>query len=394
MEDVVIVAGGRTAVGAFGKSLKEVSAVELGKQVLEGVMKKVPIEKKEVDEIIFGHGYVHGGGLNSARIASQKAGFPESIPAHVIIKACGSSLKAITSGALAIMAGQEEIVIAGGVESMSQVPYLLRNRWGGKFGHLQIEDALLTDGLTCSLENEHMGATAERLARKYNISREEQDSFAFRSHQKAKKAIEEDRFQEEIIPLQVKGKKEAFIFAKDESVRPEASFSKFAQLSPVFEEGGTITAGNACPMNDGAAAVVLMSHKKAIEKGLEPMVKIKAFASAGVDPGIMGIGPVPATRKALEKAGLSLEDIGRVELNEAFAGQALAVMKELKMHPERVNVNGGAIALGHPVGATGAKLTVSLMYEMIRSQERYGMVTLCMAGGMGLTVIYENMNSC
>ncbi|MCU6602503.1 thiolase family protein [Peribacillus frigoritolerans] len=391
MNEVVIVAGARTAVGTFGKSLRNVKATELGRQVLEGLMENSGLGKEKVNEVIFGHGYVHGGGLNSARISSQLACFPHSVPGHVVIKACGSGLKAITNAALTIAAGQEDVIIAGGVESMSNVPYIVKNRWGGKFGNLTMEDALLADGLICSLEHDHMGITAERLAEKYGIRREEQDQFAYQSHKKAWKAIEEGRFNREIISLKIKDRKGLQIFNHDEGVREDIHLDQLANLQAVFKNEGTITAGNACPMNDGAAAVLLMSKQQAEEKGLKPLLKIKAFASAGVEPGVMGIGPVPATRKALEKAGLSLGDIGLIELNEAFAAQALAVIKELDLNPDIVNVNGGAIALGHPVGATGAKLTVTLMHEMLRSQVKYGMVTLCMAGGMGLSVIYENM---
>ncbi|MGG0788839.1 thiolase family protein [Peribacillus simplex] len=391
MNEVVIVAGARTAVGTFGKSLRNVKATELGRQVLEGLMEKSSLGKEKVNEVIFGHGYVHGGGLNSARISSQMANFPHSVPGHVVIKACGSGLKAITTAALTIAAGQEDVIIAGGVESMSNVPYIVKNRWGGKFGNVTMEDALLADGLICSLGNEHMGITAERLAEQYGISRKEQDQFAYQSHKKAWKAVEEGRFNQEIIPLKIKDRKGPQIFNQDEGVREDIHLSNLASLQAVFKNEGTITAGNACPMNDGAAAVLLMSKQQAEEKGLKPLLKIKAFASAGVEPGVMGIGPVPATRKALAKAGLSLEDIGLIELNEAFAAQALAVIKELDLNQDIVNVNGGAIALGHPVGATGAKLTVTLMHEMLRSQVKYGMVTLCMAGGMGLSVIYENM---
>ncbi|WHX65973.1 thiolase family protein [Peribacillus frigoritolerans] len=391
MNEVVIVAGARTAVGSFGKSLRNVKATELGRQVLEGLMDNSGLGKEKVNEVIFGHGYIHGGGLNSARISSQLASFPHSVPGHVVIKACGSGLKAITNAALTIAAGQEDVIIAGGVESMSNVPYIVKNRWGGKFGNVTMEDALLADGLICSLGNEHMGITAERLAEKYGIRREEQDQFAYQSHKKAWKAIVEGRFDREIISLKIKDRKGLQIFNHDEGVREDIHLDQLASLPAVFKNEGTITAGNACPMNDGAAAVLLMSKQQAEEKGLKPLLKIKAFASAGVEPGVMGIGPVPATRKALEKAGLSLRDIGLIELNEAFAAQALAVIKELDLNPDIVNVNGGAIALGHPVGATGAKLTVTLMHEMLRSQVKYGMVTLCMAGGMGLSVIYENM---
>ncbi len=391
MRDVVIVAGVRSAVGAFGKSLRDVPATELGRQVLEGLMNKVDLPKEQVNEVIFGNGYVHGGGLNAARISSQLAGFPRNVYGHIVIKACGSGLKAIGNGALAIAAGQEDVVIAGGVESMSSVPYLVKNRWGSKFGNLSMEDALLSDGLICSLTGEHMGLTAERLAVQYGISREEQDRFAYESHVRAAAAIEADTFASEIVPIEIRDRKGTRVFAQDESVRHDIKLEELAKLKSVFQKEGTITAGNACPMNDGAAAVLMMSREKAEEAGLTPLVKIKAFASAGVEPDVMGIGPVPATQKVLEKAGLTLEEIGLIELNEAFAAQALSVIKCLELDTSKVNVNGGAIALGHPVGATGAKLTVTLMNEMIRRREKYGMVTLCMAGGMGMSVIYENL---
>lgn len=391
MQDAVIVAGVRTAVGAFGKSLKNVGAVELGRQVLEKLIEKTAFPKDGVEEVVFGHGYVHGGGLNSARIASQKAGFPEETPAYIVIKACGSSLKAITNAAASIQAGQNEVIVAGGTESMSNVPYIVKNRWGSKFGNIIMEDALMADGLICSLGHEHMGITAERLAEQYQISRKEQDHFAYNSHLKAARAIQESRFSDEIVPVEIQTKKGIQFFSTDESVRESVELEKLASLNPVFQKGGLVTAGNACPMNDGAAALLMMSRGRAEQEGLQPLVKIKAYASAGVNHSVMGIGPVPATKKALEKAGLTLDDIGLIELNEAFAAQALAVIKELGLDESRVNVNGGAIALGHPVGATGAKLSVTLIHQMIRSKTKYGLVTLCMAGGMGITVIYENM---
>lgn len=391
MQDAVIVAGVRTAVGAFGKSLKNVTANELGRQVLEGLMEKVAIAKKDVEEIIFGHGYVHGGGLNSARIASQRAGFSVATPAYVVIKACGSSLKAITNGALSIQTGQHEVIIVGGVESMSNVPYMINIRWGTQYGNVQMEDALLSDGLICSLGREHMGVTAERLAELYNISREEQDEFAIQSHIKAHNAIKQGKFNDEIVPIQMKTKNGIEKFMIDESVKYPVNRKKLSELKPVFKKGGLVTAGNACPMNDGAAALLMMSKERALKEKIRPLLKVKAFASAGVHHTIMGLGPVHATKLALKKANLTLNEIDLIELNEAFAAQAIAVMKELSLDEQKVNVNGGAIALGHPVGATGAKLTVSLMYEMLRTKKKYGMVTMCMAGGMGITVIYENL---
>ncbi|MEI3605271.1 thiolase family protein [Pseudogracilibacillus sp. SE30717A] len=392
MEEAVIVSGVRTAVGAFGKSLRTVVANDLGKHVLEGLVEQAGFSKDKVEEVIFGHGYVHGGGLNSARIASQQAGFSEKIPAYVVIKACGSSLKAITNATASIQTRQNEVIVVGGTESMSNVPYLVKTRWGTKFGNVEMEDALMTDGLICSLGHEHMGDTAERLAEQYNISREEQDDFAFESHIKAIMAMDANKFSDEIVPVKMKTRKCVEKFDIDESVIHSINREKLASLRPVFQQSGTITAGNACPMNDGAAALLMMSKTKAEAEGLKPLVKVKAYASAGVNPSIMGIGPAPATRKALKKASLTLEDIGLIELNEAFAAQAIAVIKELHLDEKKVNVNGGAIALGHPVGATGAKLSVTLIHEMIRTQTKYGLVTMCMAGGMGIAVIYENMS--
>lgn len=390
MQEAVIVAARRTAVGGFGKSLRDLSAAELGRLVLEDLLAGSGVKKQLVEEVVFGHGYVHGGGLNSARIASQRAGFPRDVPGYVVIKACGSSLKAITLAALTIMTGQAEVIVAGGVENMSRVPHLLRHRWGTRLGDVALEDALLADGLTCSLTGLHMGDTAEELARRYGITREEQDIFAFESHRKAAAAQATGRFTEEIVPVAVTNGRDTRLFAADESVRADVSLERLAALPAVFREGGTVTAGNSCPLNDGAAALLMMSAAKAESLGLQPLGVVRAFASAGVDPEIMGIGPVPATRKALAHAGLRLDDIDLVELNEAFAAQSLAVLRELEIDPGRVNVNGGAIALGHPVGATGAKLTTTLLYELRRRQARFGLVTLCMAGGQGIATVFEN----
>lgn len=390
MRDAVIVAGRRTAVGAFGRSLRDISAPQLGRLVLEDLVTSTGIKPESVDEVIFGHGYIHGGGLNSARISSQWAGFPYEVPAYVVMKACGSSLKAAMLAAQAVWTGQAELVVAGGVESMSQVPYLSDSRWGLRHGHSRLTDPILSDGLTCPLTGDHMGVTAERLAQKHGISREEQDRFAADSHAKAAAAQAAGRFADEIVPVTVKGKRDSVLFDADESVRPDVSLEKLSELPTVFLEDGTVTPGNACPMNDGAAALLIASPQKADELGLEPLARIRSFAAAGVPPEIMGIGPVPAAKKALDLAGLSLEDIDLIELNEAFAAQSLAVVRELELDMRRLNVNGGAIALGHPVGATGAKLTTSLIQEMSRREARFGMVTLCMGGGQGLSVIYEN----
>lgn len=390
MQRAVIVAARRTAVGAFGKSLRDVEAAELGRLVLEALMRDSGVDPALVEEVVFGHGYVHGGGLNSARIASQRAGFPLETPGYVVIKACGSSLKGLILAAQTIMTGQAEVMVAGGVENMTRTPYLLRDhRWGARLGDTVAEDAILADGLTCSLTGIHMGVTAENLARRHSISREEQDLFALESHRRARAAQVAGRFSDEIVPVTVRERRETRVFNVDESVRAEATMEGLAKLPAVFQEGGTVTAGNSCPMNDGASAVLIMSEAKARELGLEILGAVRAFASAGVDPTIMGIGPVPATRKALANARLTLEDIGLIELNEAFAAQSLAVIRELGLDPARVNVNGGAIALGHPVGATGTKLTTTLLHEMKRRDARYGLVTLCMAGGQGIATIFE-----
>lgn len=391
MRDAVIVDGNRTAVGMFGKTLREVPAYELATHVLKDLMQRTKLSKEAVDEIIFGHGYIHGCGLNIARIASQRAGFPEEVPAHGVIKACASGLKAIALAATAVKAGEAEVIVAGGAESMSQVPYLVRSRWGKRYGNMLLEDTLLVDGLICSLAGVHMGVTAERLAQRYGITRYEQDEFACSSHRKAAAAIQRGAFEEEIVPWEVKKGNQSILFSQDESVRFDISMEKISSLPAVFQENGTVTAGNSCPMNDAAATTLVMSAEKARELGLEPKGRVVAMASVGVSPEIMGIGPVPAVRRALGKACLDLDDISLVELNEAFAAQSLAVIKELELDSRKVNVNGGAIALGHPVGATGPKLTINLLNELIRRDERYGLVTLCMSGGMGMAVIFENL---
>jgi len=392
MQKAVIVAARRTPVGAFGKSLRDLPAAELGRIVLEALMADSGVDASLVEEVVFGHGYVHGGGLNSARISSQRAGFPLDTPAYVVIKACGSSLKAVTLAAQTIMTGQADVVVAGGVENMTRTPHLLRDhRWGTRLGDTIVEDAILADGLTCSLAGVHMGVTAENLARRYDITREEQDLFAIESHRRAHAAQQAGRFADELVPVTVRDRRETRLFVADESVRPDATLESLAKLPAVFVEGGTVTPGNSCPMNDGASAVLMMSERKAAELGLEPLGAVRAFAAAGVDPTVMGIGPVPATLKALARAGLTLDDIDLIELNEAFAAQSLAVIRELGLDPARVNVNGGAIALGHPVGATGAKLTGTLLHEMKRRGARYGLVTLCMAGGQGIAAIFEGL---
>jgi len=389
VEEPVVVAACRTAVGTFGGSLKAVSAVDLAEVVLQGLLERLRLSPSEVDEVVFGHGYPHGCGLNVARLGSQKAGYPVEVPAYVVIKACGSSLKAIELAAQAIATGSAEAVVAGGVENMSQVPHILRYRWGQKLGNGSLEDALLADGLYCTLAQMHMGATAENVAKLYGVSRAEQDEFALNSHQKALAACEAGRFEGEIAPVAISTPQGEGVFRVDESIRADTSLDRLGRLPAVFIEGGTVTAGNSCPLNDGSAAVLIMSSVKAASLGIRPIARIRSFAAAGVPPDVMGIAPVPATRKALKRAGLALSDIDLIELNEAFAAQSLVVISELGLDSDRVNVNGGAIALGHPVGATGAKLTTTLLFEMRRRGVQFGLVTLCMAGGQGLAVVYE-----
>lgn len=389
--EVVIVSAVRTAMGNFNGSLKNVSASELGAAVIKGALEKAGIKPDQVDEVIMGNVLQAGQGQNPARQAAIKAGIPESVSSMTINKVCGSGLKAVHLASQAILAGEADIVVAGGMENMSQAPYLLKNaRDGFKMGDQKLIDTLTSDGLTCVFNDYHMGITAENLASKYSITREEQDEFSAWSQEKAVKAIESGRFKDEIVPVAIPQRKgEPVVFAVDEYPKKGTTVEKLAGLRPAFKKDGTVTAGNASGINDGAAAVVVMSRKKAEELGLEPLVTIKANASAGVDPSIMGIGPVPAVRKALEKASISMEELELVEANEAFAAQSLAVDRELRFNKEILNVNGGAIALGHPIGASGARILVTLIHEMKRRQAQKGLATLCIGGGQGVATIVE-----
>lgn len=389
--EVVIVSAVRTAIGSFGGSLQNVSAPTLGGVVIKEALNKVGIAANDVDEVIMGNVLQAGLGQNPARQAALAAGLPETVSSLTINKVCGSGLKAVHLATQAILAGDAEVIVAGGMENMSQAPYLLKNaRNGFKMGDQKVIDSMIQDGLWCAFNDYHMGITAENLCDKYSITREEQDSFAAVSQQKAEAAIESGRFQDEIVPVEVPGRKgQVTIFDRDEFPRAGTTAESLGKLRPAFKKDGSVTAGNASGINDGAAAVVVMSRQKADELGLTPLVTIKSNASAGVDPSIMGIGPVSAVKKALEKAAVSLEDVELVEANEAFAAQSIAVDRELKFNQETLNVNGGAIALGHPIGASGTRVLVSLIHEMQKREAKLGLATLCIGGGQGVATLVE-----
>ena len=392
MEESVIVSGVRTPFGTFGGSLVDVPATKLGAQVIAESLKRVGVNGEEVDEVLMGNVLQAGVGLSGARQASLGAGIPEAVPSMTVNKACGSSLKTISLADQAIRAGDAEIVVAGGMESMSNAPYLLpRARFGYRMGNGEVQDHMFRDGLICSLANCHMGITAENVAADFKIAREEMDAFSAASQRKALKAWEEGKFAEEVVPVPVPQRRgDPVLFDKDEHIRAESTADRLGKLPPAFMgEGGAVTAGNSSGINDGAAAVVVMSRRRAERMGLKPMGIIRGFGAAGVPPRVMGIGPIPATRKALQRAGLELKDIDLIELNEAFAAQALAVGKELQWDWDRVNVNGGAIAIGHPVGASGARIAMTLLYEMERRDARYGLATMCIGGGMGVAMVME-----
>lgn len=389
--EVVIVSAVRTAIGSFGGSLQNVSAPTLGGVVIKEALNKVGIAANDVDEVIMGNVLQAGLGQNPARQAALAAGLPETVSSLTINKVCGSGLKAVHLATQAILAGDAEVIVAGGMENMSQAPYLLKNaRNGLKMGDQKVVDSMIQDGLWCAFNDYHMGITAENLCDKYSITREEQDSFAAASQQKAEAAIESGRFQDEIVPVEVPGRKgQVTIFDRDEFPRAGTTAESLGKLRPAFKKDGSVTAGNASGINDGAAAVVVMSRQKADELGLTPLVTVKSNASVGVDPSIMGIGPVSAVKKALEKAAVSLEDVELVEANEAFAAQSIAVDRELKFNQETLNVNGGAIALGHPIGASGTRVLVSLIHEMQKREAKLGLATLCIGGGQGVATLVE-----
>lgn len=389
--EAVIVAAVRTAIGSFNGSLKNISAPDLGAAVIKDALKQAGVQPDQVDEIIMGNVLQAGVGQNPARQAAIKAGIPESASSMTINKVCGSGLKAVHLAAQAIIAGDAEVVVAGGMENMSQAPYLLKNaRDGFKMGDQKLVDSMISDGLWCAFNDYHMGVTAENLCSKYDIGRGEQDEFAASSQEKAVKAIEEGKFKDEIVPIEIPQRKgEPVVFDTDEYPKKGTTAEKLGGLRPAFKKDGSVTAGNASGINDGAAALVVMSRAKAEELGLKPLVVIKANASAGVDPSIMGIGPVDAVKKALNKAGMTMDEMELIEANEAFAAQSLAVDRELKFNKEILNVNGGAIALGHPIGASGARILVTLIHEMKRRQAKKGLATLCIGGGQGVATVVE-----
>ncbi len=399
MKSVVITSALRTPVGSMGGVFRDVSDVELARTVLEAVIFQSGIEKSIVDEVVLGQAKQHADAPNIARVATLKAGFPDEVPAYTVHRQCSSGLQAILNAVWQIQAGYGDVIVAGGVESMSTAPYYLRNaRYGYRSGNGALVDPN-TESQPKSQPEEiygsfNMGMTAENLAEKYRITREEQDAFAYTSHVRAIAATDAGRFVGEIVPMSIPaGKGQSILVDADEGPRRHTSPEKMARLKPAFKEGGTVTAGNSSTRNDGAAAMLVMSEDKATELGLKPLVRFVAAGIAGVNPKVMGIGPVPATRKALARSGLSLDDIGLIELNEAFAAQSLAVVKELGLNREILNVNGGAIALGHPLGCSGTRISVTLIHEMLRRKTRYGLATICVAGGLGVSAIFENLSA-
>ncbi|MTK13474.1 MAG: acetyl-CoA C-acetyltransferase [Clostridiaceae bacterium] len=390
MKEVVIVSAVRTAIGKFGGGLKDVPAVELGSLVIREALNRANIDPKLVDEVIMGNVLQAGLGQNPARQALIKAGIPEDVSGFTINKVCGSGLRAVSLAAQMIKAGDSDVVVAGGMENMSMAPYVLATgRWGQRMGDGQITDEMIKDGLWDAFNNYHMGITAENIAEKWRLTREEQDVFSAASQKKAEVAIKEGRFKEEIVPVAIKTRKGETVFDTDEFPRFGTTVESLGALKPAFKKGGTVTAGNASGVNDGAAALVIMSAEKAEELGIKPLAKITSYGSKGLDPAIMGYGPFHATKKALEKANLSIEDIDLIEANEAFAAQSLAVAKDLKFDMNKVNVNGGAIALGHPIGCSGARILTTLLYEMKKRDVKRGLATLCIGGGMGTALIIE-----
>jgi acetyl-CoA C-acetyltransferase len=390
-QDIVIVAAGRTAVGSFGGSLAGMSASQLGSYVIAGLLQRSGLTPEQIDEVIMGQVLTAGTGQNPARQAAVSAGIPYTVPAMTINKVCGSGLKAVHLAMQAVACGDAELVIAGGQESMSQSPHLLpKSRQGNKMGDWKMLDSMIVDGLWDVFNNYHMGLTAENIARKYQFSREAQDAFAAASQQKAEAAQKANRLDEEIIPVEIPQRKgDPIIFAQDEFPRHGTTLEKLSKLRPAFDREGSVTAGNASGINDGAAAVIVTTDSKAKQLGLKALARIKAFASAGVDPAIMGTGPIPATTKCLEKAGWGVQDLDLVEANEAFAAQAMSVNQDLGWDPEKINVNGGAIAIGHPIGASGARILVTLLYEMQRRDAKKGLATLCIGGGQGVALAVE-----
>ncbi|MGU7954898.1 acetyl-CoA C-acetyltransferase [Streptococcus suis] len=390
MQKVAIVSAYRSAIGSFGGSLKDIHIADLGAQVLEAALQKNHIPADLIDEVILGNVLSAGHGQNIARQIALKAGLPETTSAYCVNKVCGSGLKSVLLAAQSIMLGDNDVVVAGGIEIMSQAAYLSKSsRFGSKLGHITLEDSMLTDGLTDAFNDYHMGITAENVAERYQISREAQDTFAYASQEKAAKAIAEGRFADEIVPIKLKNRKGETIFATDEHPRL-TPLEKLATLRPSFKKDGTVTAANASGINDGCAVLVLMSDEKASELNIQPLAYIEAYATSGLDPALMGLGPITASQKALQKLNKTVEDIDLFELNEAFAAQSIPVVKQLGIDSAKVNVNGGAIALGHPIGASGSRILVTLIHELIKQEKELGLCSLCIGGGQGISLIVSN----
>ena len=390
MRPVYVLSAVRTPIGKFGGSFASLTAADLGEAAAKAALERSGLPAAAVDETIFGHARQAGGGPNTARQVSHRAGVPDSVPAFTVNKACASSLKAITLGALTIAAGENDVVLAGGTECMSATPYLLpRARFGMRMGDAEVVDAMYRDGFLCPLCGQLMGETAENLVREYGILRAEQDAYALESQRRAASASSAGRFSDEIVPVSVAGKKGSVTVSADEHPRADSSLESLGKLPPVFDPQGTVHAGNSSGITDGAAALVLGTEEEAGKSGVEPLARVAAWTSAGVDPARMGIGPVPAIRALLQKTKLALSDIDLIELNEAFAAQVIACVRDLSLDPARLNVNGGAIALGHPIGATGARITTTLLHELRRRGAKRGIATLCVSGGMGMAVLFE-----
>ena len=387
--EIFITSARRTAVGSLGKSLKNVSAEELGATVISDVIKVSNLSNNIIDEVIMGQVLTGAAGQNPARQASIKSGIPKEKPAYIVNQVCGSGIRSIASGYQSIKSGDSKIIIAGGQENMSLSPHAIHLRDGKKLGDVEIIDTMIRDGLWDAFNGYHMGVTAENVAEKFQITREEQDKFALRSQEKALAAQKQNKFKEEIIDYKIKSKKTEINFNKDEHPREGINLETLSRLKPVFKKNGTVTAGNASGINDGAAAVTLMSSEEAEKKNVEKLVSIKSWASCGVDPALMGTGPIPSSKKALDLAGWDIKEVDLFEINEAFAAQSLAVVKTLSIPEEKVNVNGGAIALGHPIGASGTRILVTLIHEMIKRDVKKGLATLCIGGGMGIAMCVE-----
>lgn len=396
MREVYIVSACRTGIGSFGGSLKDVPAVKLGATVIKEALIRANVNTNDVDEVLMGNVLQAGLGQNPARQAAVYAGIPVETSSMTINKVCGSGLRAVSLAAQIIKAGDADCIVAGGMENMSQAPYVMRSaRWGARMGSAEMVDVMVYDGLTDAFDQNHMGITAENVAERYNITREEQDEFAFDSQKKAEKAILEGKFKEEIAPVLIPQRKgDPISFDNDEYPKADTTVEKLGKLRAAFKKDGTVTAGNASGINDGAAALVIASKDFVIKHNLKPIGKILSYASKGVEPNVMGLGPIPTVRHALLKAGIDVSDIDLYESNEAFAAQSLAVAKELKLPKEKINVNGGAVALGHPIGASGARILTTLLYELKNINGRYGLATLCIGGGMGSAVIIERDELC